>query len=50
MYQLINDILSLPATNANSNVVQASIAILVISFVVVLYSVFKFFCRVFSVK
>lgn len=50
MYNIIYNILSIPAQNANSNVVQASIAILVISFVVSLYSIFKFLCRVFSVR
>lgn len=50
MYDLIYNILSIPATNANSNVVQASIALLVLGVIISLHGVFSFFSRVFSIR
>lgn len=50
MYNLIYNILQLPTQNANSTVTQAAVAILIISFVVVLKSLFSFFSRIFSIK
>lgn len=50
MYELVSNILFIPAQNANSSVTQACVAILILSFVISLHSLFSFFSRVFSVK
>ena len=50
MYNIIYNILGLPSQNINSYVTQASIAILVISFILVLYCIFTFFSKIFSIK
>ena len=50
LYALINQILALPTQNVNGTTQQAAVAILVISFVVVLYALFSFFGRIFSLR
>lgn len=50
MYNIIYNILNLPNQGANSSVVQASIAILVLSFLITLYCLYTFFGKIFSIK
>lgn len=50
MYNLINNILSLPTTNANSSVTQCAIALLVLGVIISLHGIFSFFSKVFSIR
>lgn len=50
MYNIISNILQIPAQYSNNSVTQAAVAILILAFIVTLHALWCFFGKIFSIK